>query len=187
MGGAGMPLEGVGMIFTKTPIPGAFVVDIAPRQDERGFFSRVVCREEFTMAGLNADFVQCNMQHNIAANTLRGMHIQQAPHQEEKLVRCTRGAIFDVIVDLRPGACYGQWYGVELTADNHRMLYVPKGAAHGYVTLTPDTETFYMVTAAYAPGHEWGVRYDDPALAIAWPAGPYVMSDKDREWPLLNL
>ncbi len=175
------------MIFTATPIEGAFLVDPEPIRDDRGFFARVACEREFAAAGINSVFKQCNMQSNERKGTLRGMHIQSEPHAEEKLVRCTRGAIFDVIVDLRPeSATYRRWFGAELTEKNRRMLYVPKGAAHGYVTLADGTETLYMVTEFYAPGCEWGVRFDDPAVGVAWPdAGPLIVSDKDRAWPLL--
>ena len=176
------------MIFTPAPIRGAFLIDIEPRRDERGFFARAVCENEFKLIGINSAFKQCNMQHNARKGTLRGMHIQREPHAEEKLVRCTRGAIFDVIVDLRPDSpTYKQWFGAELSVKNRRMLYVPKGAAHGYVTLSDDTEAFYMVTEFYAPECEWGVRFDDPAFGIAWPdVGQFTVSDKDRAWPLLG-
>ena len=183
-----MPVEGLGLIITPTLINGAYLIYIEPRQDERGFFARVVCENEFRAAGINATFKQCNMQRNIKAGTLRGMHLQREPHSEEKLVRCTRGAIYDVIIDMRPdSATYRQWYGAELSEENHRMLYVPKGAAHGYLSLSDDTETFYMVTEFYSPECEWGVRFDDPAFGIVWPdAGELIISDKDRAWPLVS-
>ena len=175
------------MIITTTPIGGAFLIDPEPRRDERGFFARVACAREFGAAGINSAFKQCNMQYNVHRGTLRGMHIQSEPYAEEKLVRCTRGAIFDVIVDLRPeSATYRQWFGAELSEENRRMLYVPKGAAHGYLALADGTEALYMVTEFYAPECEWGVRFDDPAFGIAWPeVGQFIVSDKDRAWPLV--
>jgi dTDP-4-dehydrorhamnose 3,5-epimerase len=174
------------MIFTKTPIAGAYLVDIEPQSDARGFFARVTCEREFSEHGLNHAFKQCNMQRNEARGTLRGLHAQRPPRQEEKLVRCTQGAIYDVIADPRPDSpTYLRWFGAELSRENHRAVYVPRGVAHGYVTLTRDSETFYMVTEFYAPGAEFGIRYDDPAFGIAWPdAGPLTLSRKDREWPL---
>jgi len=177
------------MIFSPTPIAGSYLVDIQPRGDERGFFARVVCENEFQVNGINATFKQCNMQHNIKSGTLRGMHIQREPYAEEKLVRCTRGAIYDVIVDLRPDSTtYLQWFGAELTEENRRMLYVPKGVAHGYLTLSDDVETFYMVTEFYAPDYEWGVRFNDPAFGIVWPdAGELTVSEKDCAWPLVDV
>ena len=177
------------MNFTSIPVKGAFLLDIEPKKDNRGFFARVVCENEFRAIGINAAFKQCNMQHNLYKGTLRGMHLQHEPHAEEKLVRCTRGIIYDVIVDLRSTSqTYRQWFGVELSAENRRMLYIPKGIAHGYMTLTDDVETFYMVTAFYEPKYEWGVRFDDPAFGIVWPdVGALLVSEKDRTWPLVNV
>jgi len=176
------------MIFIPTPIAGAFIIDIEPRGDERGFFARVVCENEFRAVGINMAFKQCNMQHNKLRGTLRGMHLQREPFSEEKLVRCTRGAIFDVIVDLRSySGTYMQWFSTELNEDNNRMLYIPKGISHGYLSLTDNSETFYMVTEFYAPEYEWGVRFDDPAFGIIWPdVGELIVSDKDRTWPLVS-
>jgi len=181
-------MEGVAMIFTPTAIEGAFLVDIEPRVDERGYFARMVCEKEFSAMGINPVFKQCNMQNNIQRGTLRGMHLQREPYAEEKLVRCTKGAIYDVIVDLRSAsASYMRWFGADLSAENHRMIYIPKGVAHGYLSLTDDSEAFYMVTAFYAPECEWGVRYDDPAFGIAWPdIGTLILSDKDRSWALVG-
>jgi dTDP-4-dehydrorhamnose 3,5-epimerase len=172
------------MIFSKTPIEGAYTVDIEPRGDARGFFARVSCEREFSAHGLNHAFKQCNMQYNEKRGTLRGLHAQRPPAGEEKLVRCTRGAIFDVIADARSDSpTYLRWFGAELSRDNRRMMYVPKGVAHGYVTLTDGAETLYMVTEFYAPGAEFGIRYDDPAFGIAWPqVGELTVSEKDRGW-----
>ena len=173
------------MLFTETELPGAFVIDLQRREDDRGFFARAWCEEEFRAHGLDTRVSQCNVSFNDRAATLRGLHYQVEPHAEVKLVRCTRGAIFDVIVDVRPdSATYTKWIGVELTADNGRLLYVPEGFAHGYVTLEPATETFYQVSVPYAPGAERGARWNDPAFGIDWPdVGELVMSEKDRTWP----
>ncbi|HEB86960.1 MAG TPA: dTDP-4-dehydrorhamnose 3,5-epimerase [Gammaproteobacteria bacterium] len=175
------------MIFTQTELQGACIVDIEPRQDERGYFARVWCAREFEAQGLKTDLVQCNVAYNHKKGILRGMHYQQQAHAEVKLVRCTRGAIYDVIVDLRADSpSYLKWTGVELTEENHRMLYVPEGFAHGYITLQDECELFYQVSQFYAPGAEGGVRWDDPAVGIDWPeAGELLISEKDRSWPLL--
>jgi dTDP-4-dehydrorhamnose 3,5-epimerase len=171
--------------FEPTPVVGAFVVDVVPIGDERGFFARAFCRREFAEHGLNPDVVQCNLSLSEDPGTLRGMHFQRPPHEEAKLVRCTRGALWDVVLDLRPGSpSYLRWYGVELTPENRRMLYVPEGCAHGFQTLLPGTEAFYQVSAAYAPAFEGGVRWDDPAFGIEWPDAPArTLSEKDRAWP----
>lgn len=173
------------MIFRETAVAGAFVIELEPRGDERGFFARAFCRHEFEEHGLNPAVVQCNVSISAAEGTLRGMHFQLPPHEEAKLVRCTRGALWDVALDLRPDSpTYRRWSGVELTADNRRMLYVPEGCAHGFQTLVPDTEAFYQVSAAYAPDAERGVRWDDPAFAIEWPStARRVLSPKDATWP----
>lgn len=173
------------MIFTPTELDGAYLVDLKPREDERGFFARAWCRDEFAAHGLSTELAQCNISFNHRKGTLRGMHYQAVPHTEVKLVRCTRGAIWDVIVDLRPDSpTRARWLGVELTADNRRMLYVPEGFAHGYQTLLDATETFYHVSAPYAPEAEGGVRWNDPAFRIDWPdADRPFMSEKDRAWP----
>ena len=173
------------MIFTPTELEGAYVIDLDPREDERGFFARAWSRDLFAERGLSTEVVQCNVSFNHRAGTLRGMHFQAEPHAEVKLVRCTRGAIYDVIVDLRASSpTRTRWIGVELTAENRRMLYVPEGFAHGYQTLVDDTETFYQVSAYYAPQAEGGVRWDDPAFGIEWPdPDEPLMSDKDRSWP----
>jgi dTDP-4-dehydrorhamnose 3,5-epimerase len=172
------------MIFTELSLPGAFAVDIQPMTDERGFFARGWCRKEFQAYSLASEFVQRNIGFNPRKETLRGMHYQTAPHAEVKLVRCTRGAVFDVIVDLREGSrTFKKWHALELSADNHRMIYVPEGFAHGYLTLTDDAEIYYDTTRFYDPGSARGVRFDDPAFAIQWPAPPVVISEKDKSYP----
>ena len=179
--------RGAILIFTESRIPGAWVIDLEPRGDERGFFARSWCREEFLAHGLNTELAQANVSFSRHRGTLRGMHYQRAPFAETKLVRCTRGSIFDVIVDLRAdSSTRGEWFGVLLSAANYRMLYVPEGCAHGFVTLEDDSEVTYQVTAPYTPDAEGGLRYDDPALAIEWPEEVRVISDKDRSWPLLE-
>ena len=175
------------MIFNETKLAGAFTVALQRIEDERGYFARSWCHDEFLAAGLNVNLVQSNVSFNHRKGTLRGMHYQTAPHAETKLVRCTRGAIFDVIVDLREdSSTYGEWLGVELTAANAQMLYVPEGFAHGFETLDDATEVAYHVTEFYTPGAERGLRHDDPALGIAWPLPVAVVSPKDVSWPLLE-
>jgi dTDP-4-dehydrorhamnose 3,5-epimerase len=173
------------VIFNETNIPGAWVIELEQRGDDRGFFARAWCANEFTDHGLNARLVQVNLSFNEMAGTLRGMHYQRKPHEEAKCVRCTRGAIYDVVLDLRPDSpSYKAWFAVELTADNRRMLYVPEGCAHGYQTLSDATETIYQVSEFYAPESEGGVRWDDPTFAIEWPdAGRRMLSPKDAAWP----
>ncbi len=173
------------MKFTETKLTGAYIVELEPIRDNRGFFSRVICRHEFEELGLTTDFVQANLTFSNQKGTLRGMHYQIVPHKEVKLVRCTRGAIYDVIVDMRPDSpTYLQWLALELTADNRRMIYIPGEFAHGYMTLRDETEVFYEVAQFYAPEYERGFRWNDPAVNIEWPeADRLVMSDKDRAWP----
>lgn len=173
------------MVFTETALPGAFLVDLERREDERGFFARAWCEREFSEQGLATRVVQCNLSFNRERGTLRGMHFQRPPHAEVKLVRCTRGAVYDVVIDMRPDSpTFKQWLGVELTAENGRALYVPEGFAHGYQTLVPETETFYQVSEFYAPEAEGGVRWNDSAFGIEWPlADEPVLSEKDRTWP----
>lgn len=172
------------MIFTETPLSGAFTVDLELRRDDRGFFARAWCQDEFERRGLSTRIVQCNTSYNNRTGTVRGLHFQRPPQAEVKLVRCTRGAIWDVIVDLRPeSTTYTRWFGAELTADNRRMLYVPENFAHGYITLEPETETFYQVSEFYSPDHEAGIRWDDPAIGITWPIEPVVVSAKDAGHP----
>jgi dTDP-4-dehydrorhamnose 3,5-epimerase len=172
------------MRFTELDLPGAYLIDLEPHQDSRGFFARTWCQREFAAQGLVTQFVQGNLSFSRTAGTLRGMHYQVPPHAEVKLVRCTRGAIHDVIADVRPESpTYRRWAGVDLSAAGHRMLYVPTGFAHGFITLEDDSEVTYQVSAFYAPGCERGIRFDDPALAIRWPRAVTVVSDKDRAWP----
>ncbi len=172
------------MIFRETPIVGARLIDLEKRGDSRGFFARVFCRQEMAGQGLVADILQINTSLSVQKGTLRGMHYQLAPAAEVKIVRCIRGALYDVIVDLRPDSpSFGAWFGAELSAENRTMLYVPKGCAHGFLTLEENTEAFYLVDSAYAPDLERGLRYDDPRFAITWPAEPVEVSDKDRAWP----
>lgn len=172
------------MIFTETKLAGAFIIDLERRTDERGFFARSWCEDEFAARGIHLPPLQANLSSNPTRGTLRGMHYQLPPHEESKLVRCTRGAIFDVIVDLREESpTFGQWVGVELTADNFRQLLVPGRFAHGFLTLEPHTDVAYQVSAKYAPGAERGLRWNDPALGIAWPAAPELVSAKDQNHP----
>lgn len=172
------------MRFQEATLDGAFIIDLERREDDRGFFARTFCMEEFGKHGLQSTMVQANVSYNKRRGTLRGMHYQAAPHEEAKLVRCTRGAIYDVIVDVRDGsATRMKWLGVELSTENGKMLYVPEGFAHGFITLTDDTEVNYQVSASYAPGFERGLRYDDPMIQIEWPVDVEVISDKDSTWP----
>jgi dTDP-4-dehydrorhamnose 3,5-epimerase len=172
------------MIFTETPLAGAFVIALEPRDDERGFFARAFCRNELAEHGLDSNVVQANLSYNHRRGTLRGMHMQKPPHGEDKMVRCVAGAIWDAIVDLRPDSpTYLKWFGVELSAANRLMLYVPKGFAHGYQTLTDGSEVLYMVTQFYAPGAERGLRWNDPAFGISWPIADPILSPKDAAAP----
>jgi dTDP-4-dehydrorhamnose 3,5-epimerase len=171
------------MIFTETRLQGAYLIDIEKREDHRGFFARTWCQHEFGEHGLVARLVQANLSFNRQRGTLRGMHYQTPPYAEAKLVRCTRGAIYDVIVDLRPDSpSFKQWIGVELSAVNYRMLYVPEGFAHGFQTLEDNVEIMYQVTQFYTPEAEGGIRYNDPALGIMWPLEVTVISEKDAAW-----
>ena len=173
------------MIFTETKLKGAYIIEPERLEDTRGFFARAWCKKEFEAHGLNSGLVQCNISFNKNRGTLRGMHYQTTPHEETKLVRCTRGVIYDVIVDLRPdSATYLEWIGVELTSDNRKMLYVPEEFAHGYLTLTHNTEVFYQVSQFYSQESEGGVRWNDPAFGIEWPETEnIIVSEKDRDWP----
>lgn len=159
------------------------MIGLERHRDHRGFFARTFCKKEFENVGLASEMVQANTSFNEKRATLRGMHYQRAPHAEAKLVRCTRGALYDVIVDVRPNSrTFKEWFGVKLTAQNYRMLYVPKGFAHGFITLKDRTEVMYQVSQFYAPDAGQGLRYDDPAIGIDWPLTPEVISDKDRSW-----
>ena len=172
------------MIFTETKLKGAFIVDLEKISDERGFFARTYCQDEFTAQGLMPEVVQSNMSTNKLRGTMRGMHYQNDPYQEEKLVRCVKGALYDVIIDLRVDSpTYLEWLGVELTEDNHRALLVPKDFAHGFVTLVENTTAFYMVSQFYTPGAESGIRWNDSSFGIEWPIEPEVISEKDLHWP----
>ncbi len=172
------------MIFRPTDLPGAVIIEPEKREDERGFFARTWCQREFTEHGLNPRVVQCSVSFNLRKGTLRGMHYQAAPFPEAKLIRCTRGAIYDVIIDLRPESpTFKRWVAVELAADNHRMLYIPEGFAHGFQTLEDQTEVFYQMSEFYAPESARGVRWDDPAFHIAWPPGERIISERDRSYP----
>ena len=174
------------MIFTETKLSGAFIIDLERREDERGFFARAFCQNEFSEHGLKPVIAQANLAFNKRKGTLRGMHFQFPPAAETKLVRCTRGAIVDIIVDLRPESpTYLQHVAVELSADNHRALYVPERFAHGYQVLEDITETSYQVGEFYTPEAEGGVRYDDPRLGLTWPLPVTEITEKDRGFPLL--
>lgn len=171
------------MILRETELKGAYVIDIEELSDDRGFFARAFCQREFDEHGLSGTMVQANISSNRKKGTLRGLHYQAAPCEEAKLVRCTQGAIYDVLVDLRKeSATYLRWLGVELTPDNHRMLYVPARFVHGFQTLQDDTEVFYQVSEFYAPESERGARYNDPAFGITWPLEVSVLSSKDANW-----
>lgn len=173
------------MRFEELRLPGAFVIEPERREDERGFFARTWCREEFAAHGIDCAWVQCNISFNRRRGTLRGMHFQAAPWEEAKLVRCTMGALCDVIVDLRPRSPRRrQWIALELTADNRRMLYIPPGFAHGFQTLTDDTEVFYQMSEVYHAEAKCGVRWNDPALGIVWPeCGRRIISAPDQSYP----
>lgn len=175
------------MKFEETTLPGAWLISLDAEVDERGYFARAFCEREFVAHGIDPKVVQCNLAFNHMAGTLRGMHIQNSPAEESKLVRCVSGSIYDVVIDLRPKSpTYLMHYGVELTAANKRMLFAPKGFAHGYQTLKDGTEVFYMVSEFYTPQSESGFRYDDPRFCIQWPLPIEVISEKDAAWPLFG-
>jgi dTDP-4-dehydrorhamnose 3,5-epimerase len=172
------------VIFEKTRLPGAYVIRLEKHEDSRGFFARAWCSREFEDRNLITRAAQANISLSRYEGTLRGMHYQIPPAAETKIVRCTRGTIYDVILDLRPDSpTSGEWVGVELAADNYTMLYVPEGFAHGFQTLTDDAEVYYQVSEFYSPTHERGVRYNDPAFRIEWPRSVTCISEKDRKWP----
>jgi len=172
------------MTFTELKLTGAYIIDLERREDPRGFFARSWCRKEFGDHGLCEEFVQINVGYSTKKGTLRGMHHQAAPHEEVKVVRCTMGAIYDVIIDLRPDSpTFRGWTGVELNSGNHRMLYVPEGFAHGYQTLEDGTEICYQTSRSYVPESARGNRYDDPAFGVEWPLPVSSISDSDRSWP----
>jgi dTDP-4-dehydrorhamnose 3,5-epimerase len=172
------------MIFKETTLKDAFVIELQKREDERGFFARTFCRDEFAAHGLNTVYPQCNMSLSKDKFTLRGFHYQIDGAEEAKVVRCIRGALLDVIIDVRKGSpSYGQYLAVELTADNYVALYVPEGFAHSFITLEENTEAFYMVSAMYTPGKERGIRWNDPAFGVRWPIDQPIVSEKDANWP----
>ena len=175
------------MKVKATPLAGAFIIEMEPIADERGFFARAFCRATFAEHGLNPAIDQCSVSFNTARGTLRGMHFQAAAAAEDKLVRCTAGAIFDAIVDIRRGSkTHGQWFGVELSAANRRQLYIPKGFAHGFLTLAGETEVFYQISTPFVPTAARGVRWNDPAIGVAWPFAPIVVSARDAAYPTLS-
>jgi dTDP-4-dehydrorhamnose 3,5-epimerase len=172
------------MKFTSTALAGVVIVEIEPLADERGLFARSFCATEFEKAGLNPRFTQCNISSNRLKGTLRGMHYQAEPHAETKLVRCTRGRIFDVAVDLRPDSpSFKHWFGLELDAEKRNALYIPEGCAHGFQTLTDEAEVFYQMGADYVPGAGRGVRWNDPAFGIDWPLPPVALGERDATYP----
>jgi dTDP-4-dehydrorhamnose 3,5-epimerase len=180
----GAPVRSASVQFAETRLAGAWLIDLEPHTDERGAFSRTFCEREFADHGLPTRFPQCNLSSNTTAGTLRGIHFNAEPYGEAKLVRCVRGALYDVIVDLRDGSPTRlAWFGTELTADNGRALFVPTGFAHGFVTLDDATDAFYHMGEFYRPGAERGVRWDDPALGIDWPVRPTVISERDAGYP----
>jgi dTDP-4-dehydrorhamnose 3,5-epimerase len=169
------------VIFTPTPLPGAFLIALEKKGDDRGFFARAFCENEFGQHGLASHFCQVNNSLSAHKGTLRGMHYQLAPRAETKVVRCIRGALYDMILDLRPGSTtFGRSFGAELSAENRHMMYVPKGFAHGFLTLSDNAEAFYFVDEFYSPDHERCIRYNDPKFALRWPENPIVISDKDK-------
>ena len=172
------------MIYTPSCIPGAWIIDVEPIHDQRGFFAMTWLPDELRERGMDPALAQCNLAFNLKRGTLRGMHLQSDPHAQIKIVRATRGALLDVIVDLRPESpTFRKWDTAELTADNRRMLYIPAGIAHGYITLADDTEVYYHASSLWAPGAERGIRWNDPAFGIEWPMQPVVISEKDASWP----
>jgi dTDP-4-dehydrorhamnose 3,5-epimerase len=175
------------MIFNKTPLPGVYTIDLEKKGDERGFFARFFCINEFEKMGLDKNFVQVNNSLSAQKGTLRGMHYQLSPKSETKLVRCIKGSLYDIVLDLREDSpTFGQHFGAELTAENRRMMYVPKGCAHGFITLKDDTEALYLVSDFYAPEQERGVRWNDPKFNIEWPEKPVVISEKDKNHPFFD-
>jgi dTDP-4-dehydrorhamnose 3,5-epimerase len=175
------------MRFIATPLAGAHLIGLEPVADDRGFFARAFCEREFAAAGLETRFVQANTTLSRSKGTLRGFHYQLPPAAEVKMVRCLRGAVYDVIVDLRPDSpTFKQWFGAELSAENRLTMYVPRGFGHALLTLQDDAEVFYLASAFYAPQQERGLRHDDPALGVRWPITPVQISPKDRAWPDLD-
>ena len=173
------------MVFKETRLKGAFIIELEKIVDGRGFFSRAWCQKEFQAHGLNPNVVQCNLSFNTSKGTLRGMHYQIAPHEEAKIVRCIRGKVYDVIIDLRPKSpTYLRWAGFELSSENRKMLYVPESFSHGYLTLADNTELFYQVSHFYSPESESGIRWNDRTVNIKWPqTNGLIITDKDKNWP----
>ena len=172
------------MRFTATSLPGVYLVELEPRADDRGFFARTWCRREFAAQGLSDELVQCSLSFNRRRGTLRGLHYQVEPHAEDKLVRCTHGAIHDVVVDLRPGSpTFCRYVAVQLAATTHRALYVPRGCAHGFQTLADDTQVFYQMSEFHAPGAGRGVRWNDPRFGIVWPVADPILNARDASYP----
>jgi dTDP-4-dehydrorhamnose 3,5-epimerase len=175
------------VIFRQTELKGSYLIEVEPIQDDRGFFARSFCRKEFETHGLATEFVQCNISYNKKKGTLRGMHLQTSPHEEAKIVSCIRGALYDVIVDLRKmSPTYCKWLSFELKAEENTMLYVPKGFAHGFQTLVDDTSVYYHMSELHYPECAKGYRWNDPAFGIEWPYDEMVISDKDHSYPLLS-
>ena len=175
------------MIFNTTSIAGAYLIDLEPREDDRGSFARAFCKREFAEQRIEFDVVQCNLARTLHAGVVRGLHYQEPPAQEQKLVRCLSGGVLDVLVDVRRDSpTYGAVFQCRLDAVNRRALFVPSGVAHGYQTLADNTEFFYMTDQYYSPGHEKGVRFSDPALAVDWPLPPRDVAERDQLWPLLS-
>lgn len=175
------------MVFTELELAGVFLIELERQEDQRGFFARSWCQEEFLAHGLNPRLVQCNVSWNERRGTLRGLHYQAAPHEEAKLVRCTRGSVYDVVLDLRPHSpTVGRWMAKELRADRYHQLYIPEGCAYGFQTLEDDTEVFYQMSERYHAESARGVRWNDAAFNIAWPLEPTVMSEKDRAYPMVH-
>ena len=175
------------MIFNKTKIEGLYIIEPELKIDERGYFARIFCKEEFAKIGLNFEIVQINRSSNLKKGTLRGMHFQKSAKAEDKIVQCLKGAIYDVAVDLRPNSpTYGHWVAEELTEENKKMFLIPKGFGHGFQTLTDDCEVLYFMSEFYSPQHESGVRWDDPFFNIKWPIKNPILSENDKNWPLIK-
>ena len=175
------------MKFIQTPLEGAYVVELEKREDERGFFARAFCVDEFAEHGLKTEIKQSNLSGSVQKGTTRGLHYQVAPMAEVKFIRCIKGSVFDVLVDMRPESpTYKQWFGLKLSEQNQTAIYIPEGFAHGHQTLEDNSQIMYLTTQVYSPEHERGIRWNDPAIGVEWPLEPTVVSDKDQSWPLLD-